>query len=174
MTDTQHTARAKIVAGVDGSAVGDEAAEWAYREAVLHGADLELVHCWDYPYYGTLDMVGLDEKIRDTSARAAHAALSGALERLRASHPDGPVEVTGVSVQGGAGWSLVERGRDALMIVVGSRGRGGFAGLLLGSTSHTVVSHATVPVLVVRHERHTTHGRGHERGHEPGHEPGRA
>jgi nucleotide-binding universal stress UspA family protein len=141
----------KIVVGVDGSAIGNEALSWAYAEAKLRGAELHLVHCWDYPYYGTMDMVGLDEKIRESSRVAAQQLLDELLAQVQAQHQDDDVLVTGETVQGGPAWSLVKVAKDADLLVVGSRGRGGFAGLLLGSISQTVVSHADVPVVVVRH-----------------------
>ena len=146
----------KIVVGVDGSAVGNEALAWAYAEAATRGAELHLVHCWDYPYYGTMDMVGLDEKIRETSRVAAQQLLDELIAHLQEQHPDGAVVVTGESVQGGAAWSLVKAAKGADLLVVGSRGRGGFAGLLLGSVSQTVVSHSEIPVVVVHHQSATT------------------
>jgi len=141
----------KIVVGVDGSAVGNEALSWAYAEAALRGAELHLVHCWDYPYYGTMDMVGLDEKIRETSRVAAQQLLDDLIAQLHAQHPGATVVISGEAAQGGAAWLLVKLAKDADLLVVGSRGRGGFAGLLLGSISQTVVSHSEVPVVVVRH-----------------------
>lgn len=152
----------KIVVGVDGSEVGNNALRFAYEEAQLRGAELHLVHCWDYPYYGTMDMVGLDEKIRESSRVAAQELLDELLAKVAADHPDGTVAVTGEIIQGGAGWTLVKHADDADLIVVGSRGRGGFAGLLLGSVSQTVVSHAEVPVVVVHHPGARHHGKDHK------------
>jgi len=139
----------KIVVGVDGSTVGNSALEWAHDEAALRSAELHLVHCWDYPYYGTMDMVGLDDKIREGAQQGAQALLDELRRTLAAKHPDRKVAVTGEIVQGGAGWALLKAAEGADLLVVGSRGHGGFIGMLLGSVSHTVVSHAHIPVVVV-------------------------
>ena len=140
----------KIVVGVDGSTVGNVALRWAYDEAALRSAELHLVHCWDYPYYGTMDVVGLDDKIRAGAQQGAQALLDELVRTLTAEHPDGKVVVTGEIAQGGAGWSLLKQAEGADLLVVGSRGHGGFVGMLLGSVSHTVVTHAHIPVVVVR------------------------
>jgi len=139
----------KIVVGVDGSAGGDAALQWAYEEAALRSATLHLVHCWDYPYYGTMDAIGLDERFRAGVAEGAQALLDETVRKLAAEHPDGAVTVTSALEQGGSGASLLRAAEDAELLVVGSRGHGGFVGLLLGSVSNTVVAHAKVPVVVV-------------------------
>ena len=164
MTDTSNTAYAnagtsapRVVVGVDGSAVGNDALRWAYAEAVLRNVPLHLVHCWDYPYYGTMDMVGLDDKIREATMVSAQALVDGLVARLRSEHSEleqpGGISVTSEVLQGAAGRTLLKYATDSDLLVVGSRGHGGFTGLLLGSVSHTVATHAEIPVVIVHHKK---------------------
>jgi len=139
-----------IVVGVDGSEPGSEALRWAADEAALRGAELVAVHAWDYPYLGTMDLVGLDDRFREAAEQAAREVLDAAVAELRRQHPEHRERIRGELVQGSPGWSLVQRAAEADLLVVGSRGRGGFRGLLLGSVSQIAANHATVPVVVVR------------------------
>jgi nucleotide-binding universal stress UspA family protein len=84
----------------------------------------------------------------DTTLAGGEESLNTVAERVRAAHPS--LEVTTEAVLGEPGATLRELGKDAGLIVVGSRGRGGFAGMLLGSVSHRVIHDAVCPVMVVR------------------------
>ncbi len=140
----------KIVVGVDGSPFSDDSLEWAYGQARATNADLVVVHCWEYPYLGVVDFVGMDERIRETSHDGAEALLDATVSKLRAAHPEDDVKVTPLLLEGSPAWTLLEAAKDADLVVVGSRGRGGLKTLLLGSVSHVVVTHAEIPVVVVR------------------------
>ncbi|HEX9259547.1 MAG TPA: universal stress protein [Acidimicrobiales bacterium] len=135
----------KIVVGVDGSPDSERALDWAIEEARLRGAEVVLVHSWIYPYVGP--RTGIHEPYDDMKLEAARTLdeiVGAAAERA------GDVKLHPVLVEGSPAGELVREGADALMIVLGSRGRGGFKSLLLGSTSHQVVHHATCPVVVLR------------------------
>jgi nucleotide-binding universal stress UspA family protein len=84
----------------------------------------------------------------DTSLAGVEESLDKVADRVRGHHPS--IEVTTQAVIGEPGATLSELGKDAGLIVVGSRGRGGFAGMLLGSVSHRVIHDAVCPVMVVR------------------------
>ena len=144
-TDRRHVAIGRIVVGVDGSPSGDEALMWALEEAMRAGAELELVHAWSYPYPGGRTVVNdpRHEMRLDAMRTLERAELhaKGFCESIR---------VHSIVSEDSAANALIEAGRNADLIVVGTRGRGGFASLMLGSVSRTVVQHATVPVVLLR------------------------
>ncbi|MFN0030211.1 MAG: universal stress protein [Acidimicrobiales bacterium] len=165
----------RIVVGVDGSAPSERAVDFACEEARRWGGSLLLVHGWDYPYSGAM---GALPDIVPEILSAAHRLLESAAARARVRcGPDIPIAT--LLTQGNAAGALLHQcaGADSgdsgdggdsahCMIVVGSRGRGGFTSLLLGSVSHQVVHHATVPVAIVPdHDRH------HHRDRAPDTEP---
>lgn len=129
-----------IVVGVDGSEGSDQAVAWAAAEARSSGDPVVLVSAWQAPLYPTMAVPQVLEALAEgTEEQLAQLAASEVL--------DG-VEVSTEVVVGSAAHALVARD-DAGMIVVGSRGRGVVAGVLLGSVSRQVVHHATAPVVVV-------------------------
>jgi nucleotide-binding universal stress UspA family protein len=136
----------RIVAGIDGSEGSLEALRWAAREAELRDADLLVVLAWMLPSAGPYLVplpVDVDEW-REGAAQALRQAMTAVFggtwpDRVHAELRDGP-----------ASRVLVEAAKDADLLVVGSRGHGGFVGALLGSVSSAVVHHAPCPVLVVR------------------------
>ncbi len=143
-----------VVVGVDGSDAGRRALRWAFEEARLRGLRLRAIGVVQlhlvalsvpgYPYADETYINDLVAATRDEVAK--EVALVGA---------DFPgVEAEVEAVLGTPAETLVEASEAAELLVVGSRGRGGFSGLLLGSVSQQVVSHAHVPVLVVRPHRH--------------------
>jgi len=135
-----------IVVGIDGSEASEHALHWAAEEARLRGAVLRVVHTWFEVFvsgpFAAPAMVEQD---------AIEHVARDVLDKAVASIPDGspPVQVEPVLVHGQAEVALLHEGQNAALIVVGSRGRGGFAGLLLGSVSQHVVQRATCPVVVV-------------------------
>jgi nucleotide-binding universal stress UspA family protein len=138
-----------LVVGVDDSVDGRRALRWAAEEATLRGCVLEAVHVVpprDVPSYPGL----LPLPSRDDVELAAAQLIEEQLEEVRV--PGLRVERTVASGRSPAE-VLCERARDADLLVVGARGRGGFAGLLLGSVSQQVVAHAPCPVVVVVPER---------------------
>jgi nucleotide-binding universal stress UspA family protein len=140
-----------VVVGVDHSDGAKAAVAFAYEEARLRGATLRAVHAWQFAYVGytgyegRMPAVGGDiRELRDAAAVALEATVHEVL-------PDpGDVEVVQRVVEGAAGATLVEESRDADLLVVGSRGHGGFAQLLLGSVSQQCAHHAACPVVIVR------------------------
>lgn len=138
-----------IVVGVDGSEPGVAALRFAASEARTHGARLRAVIAWMIPsdFYMTGFTVALSDLSQEL-AREAKEALDGALDGL-ASELDG-VEVDRVVLQGQAAGVLLEEAQEADLLVVGSRGRGGFSGLLLGSVSQQCAHHAAPPIVIVR------------------------
>lgn len=134
-----------VVVGVDGSAASIEALRWAREEARLRGAGLVALHAWQ-PEYSTelAALAGVDHDA--PLERAAHDVVEHALEATAAA--DG-VEVQARVVRAVPGAALVDASRDAALLVVGSRGRGGFVGLLLGSVSRRCLHAAACPVVVV-------------------------
>jgi nucleotide-binding universal stress UspA family protein len=131
----------KIVVGVDGSAPSADAFRWAVRQAQLTGAAVEAVMAWQYP--GAL-IPGGAEDFEAESRQALDGAIQGAFS-------DTPsVQVTRVVEEGEPALTLVERSRDAALLVLGSRGHGAFVGMLIGSVSQYCVTHAHCPVVVLR------------------------
>ena len=143
-----------IVVGVDGSAVSKVAVDWAARDAVMKGLDLQLIHALNPPVVMAFSEVPMppgyqqwqeDEgrKILDAAAEVAAAATKGAAKTVKTSHE----MVSGSSIP-----TLVEASKGAHMIVVGCRGRGALARGLLGSVSNALVRHALCPVAVIHDE----------------------
>ena len=138
---------ARIVVGIDGSEASRAALDWAYDEAARWGGALEVVHAWSYPYsYGVEGAVVIPPQ---TLADDAQKVAEEELATLRTRKGD-KVPVTLIVEEGSAAHCLLDRSKDAALLVVGSRGHGGFVSLLVGSTADQCVHHATVPVVVVR------------------------
>ena len=141
-----------IVVGVDHSAGAKEALRFALEEAKLRRATLRAVHAWHFRYEG---WTGLEAGLRPIVADELHelrdAAAAALDSTLREAIPDtAGVEVEPRAVEGAPAAVLVEESRDADLLVVGSRGLGGFAQLLLGSVSQQCAHHAECPVVIVR------------------------
>ena len=139
----------KIVVGVDGSPGGEAALRWAVEEAKVRGAELLIVHAYETPFY----LVGMGEPAPvavepETVEDAARAVMDEVVEPVLATGTDG-VTVHKAIAEGPAAAVLREAAHDADLLVVGTRGRGGFTGLLLGSVSSQVTHHAPCPVVVV-------------------------
>jgi nucleotide-binding universal stress UspA family protein len=135
-----------IVVGVDGSEASVRALRWAIEEARLRGAAVRAVHAWSYPRVSTYHEAA--RAIEAPFAEEAEAVLGRVVQEAAEGESD--VEVQQVTVEGPAAAALVEASSDASLLVVGSRGLGGFSGLLLGSVSHQVASHASCAVVIVR------------------------
>jgi nucleotide-binding universal stress UspA family protein len=134
----------RIVVGIDGSETAAAALAFAMSEARLHDAELEVIISWTEPYVGPTMVAVADPTV---FADAAARTLGRALDAVDAAA--WPVKVSGRVVRGSAAAALVDAAKGADLLVVGSRGRGGFVGLLLGSVSQQVVHHAPCPVVVV-------------------------
>ena len=139
-----------IVVGVDGSENGARALRWALHQAGPAGARVVAVHAWGvsaFAYGGPGFVTALDPAEFE---RAAREALEQTVTDLAGDVPDG-VEVEQRVVEGGAAGVLVELARNerADLLVVGSRGLGGFRGLLLGSVSAALAHHTPCPLAIV-------------------------
>jgi len=138
----------RVVVAVDGSPASREAIGFAFDYASRHGLSLRALHAWEVPVFDAPGVtvppsLAMDE-IEDDEIRATAESLTGWAERF----PD--VVVTRAVVHGPAERLVVNASEDADLLVVGSRGRGGFAGLLLGSVSQAALHHSQCPVAVVR------------------------
>jgi nucleotide-binding universal stress UspA family protein len=134
----------RIVVGYDGSAAAHDALRWAADEARRRQATLEAVSAWEIPITAGVVLVDL----ADDAELAAKQRLADALAALDLP-ADMPVET--YVLEGAAGPLLTRVARGADLLVVGSRGHGGFSGLLLGSVSSYCAHHATCPVVILRH-----------------------
>jgi nucleotide-binding universal stress UspA family protein/uncharacterized protein (DUF2267 family) len=143
-TDVTGGRKQRVVVGVDGSESSKAALRWAARMAPAIGAEIEAVITWQFPgiYAWT---VGVAEGRRPDVD--AGKLLDDALADVFGS--DRPANLVTRVREGGASHELLAASSDAALLVVGSRGHGGFAGLLLGSVSTACAEHATCPVLVV-------------------------
>jgi nucleotide-binding universal stress UspA family protein len=135
----------RIVVGVDSSKTSLKALRWALAEARLRGSELELVHAFPRPELVGMTMVVTlpsDEELREASEQVLADALAavGGAEGLTVTQRVGA---------GGPASVLVDAARDAELLVLGSRGLGGFRGMLLGSVTQQVIAHATCPVVVI-------------------------
>ncbi len=145
---TEHSTEL-VVVGVDGSPTSAMAMAWAARYARAMGATVRAVLAWHYPAAAGPAPIGV-----------APAVVAGDIEQARredlekaiaATFGDPPsVKVEPKVVYGHPSQVLIDESRDADLLVVGSRGHGGFTGMLLGSVSTHCVTHAACPVTVVR------------------------
>jgi len=142
-----------IVVGVDGSPESRAALLWAVEEGKLRHKAVRAVMAWDYPPTAAAADPYLVSPGYEAIAFDPQDLRSVAETRLSAIVEEvvpGAGEVEQVTVEGGAAEALLEQAADADMVVVGSRGHGGFSGLLLGSVSQQVAHHSTCPVVIVR------------------------
>ena len=137
----------RVLVGVDGSAPARAALEFAVREARMRGAVLVAVMAVHLPDYAWIDPYGVRVPEEDTLRRAREK-----LDRMLASVNTEGLELDPVVTAVPAPQALVDRSADSDLLVVGSRGHGGFRGLVLGSVSMQCVLHAHCPVTVVRPE----------------------
>lgn len=147
-SDAPTERRARVVVGTDGSAGSETALRWAIAYAEQCDSELEVLVAWDFvaqwaaganPAWPN-DAAHLEADAVTLGERSVAAALDG---RTR------PAWLHVVAVQGTPALALTERARGADLLVVGSRGRGGFSKLVLGSVSKACVQHATCPTVVV-------------------------
>ena len=142
------TQRDRIVVGVDGSENSAHALAWAFEEAKLRKATLEPVMVWSYPAYvlppdgmiltETVEAVQKREQVRFDEATKAVMVAN-----------DQDVKVVPSLREGSTARELLDHAKGATLLVIGSRGRGGFASLILGSVSSQCVHHAPCPVVVI-------------------------
>lgn len=139
-----------IVVGVDGSEESHRALEWALEEARIRGVGVRALHGWTYPTpVGTFEAVvpaaihvDFEEEAAEILARAIKDATGGGNE---------DVEIRTEVVQMSPARALIRASRDADLLVIGSRGLGGFRGLLLGSVGQQCSQHAYCPLVIIPH-----------------------
>jgi len=137
-----------IVVGVDGSPGSRTALAWAAAEAADHGSDLVVVNGWEHTLLPPAGSVSVSERyVPDPSQRTSDELLE-VIKDVLGENP--PVLVQPRVKQGRPAKVLIEESENASLLVVGKRGHGGFAGLVLGSVSQHVAAYAHCPVTVVR------------------------
>jgi len=141
----------KIVVGVDGSEHSRRALAWALSEARLRHVGCVLIHAWTYglvaagPFPGDAPHVLADDAKELLARDVAFASQSG-------------VPIKGILSFGSASRALIAASHDAILVVVGSHGRGAVASALLGSVATACVHHAACPVVVINPEDRSRHG----------------
>ncbi|GAB1339628.1 universal stress protein [Streptomyces sp. E-15] len=139
--------KTRVVVGVDGSPSSHAALRWATRYADLVGAFVEAVYAWDTPSATGWAGPAIDPEFDLEQARERFST------ELRAVFPDErPVGFREYLVEGDPSEVLIAASEGAELLVVGRRGRGGFARVILGSVSQRCAQHAACPVVVVRHD----------------------
>ena len=157
MTENTTGRRPRVMVGVDGSAPGRAALEFAVGEARLREAVVVAVMAVQLPDYAWIDPYGVRLPEEDTLQRAREK-----LDRMLASVDTEGLELDPVVTAVPAPQALVDRSADCDLLVVGSRGRGGFRGLVLGSVSMQCVLHAQCPVTVVHAQPEPAEPRRHQ------------
>jgi nucleotide-binding universal stress UspA family protein len=145
VTQDQSEQGGRIVVGIDGSVPSKAALRWAIRQAKLTGAVVDAVIAWHYPGSYGYPVPAPDDT--DYKALAAEVVTDAIAE---AAGPAGPVEIRPEVVEGNPAAALLAASAGAELLVVGSRGHGGFVEALLGSVSQHCVHHATCPVVIIR------------------------
>lgn len=135
-----------VVVGVDGSEHGDAALVFAAEEAALRKAALRIVCAWQTPAGMTME-AGVVPGVFESFREEAGTIVREAADKVSESYPEVSVELK--VVNGHPVTGLLAESRDAALLVVGSRGRGELAGMLLGSVSHHIIHQAHCPVTVV-------------------------
>jgi nucleotide-binding universal stress UspA family protein len=148
--------RSSVIAGTDGSQASVRGVEWAAREAAAHGRPLRIVSVPVLPRLWQRTLPGRPDAVAELVCAAADQALAAAAGRAAEIEPGLPVSTGRLSGQ--PAQALAGAAAGASLLVVGSRGAGGFAALVLGSVSRHVAFAAACPVVVVRAE--TTAVRG--------------
>lgn len=138
--------RREIVVGIDGSPASQAALVWASAEAARRGCELTVLQAFDWHVFGARAPIG--GPLADDARHRAEQVIAAAVADAKAIAPQ--LTVHGQALLGAPGPTLVAAAKQVELVVVGSRGRGGFASLLLGSVSQQVATHATAPVVVVR------------------------
>jgi nucleotide-binding universal stress UspA family protein len=144
------TAAETVIVGVDGSDSSTAALDWAARYAEATGDELIAILAWHYPSAAGGPPVGVaPEAVTSEVERSRYDILDKAIEASCAGRPS--VRVQRKVVYGHAAQALIDESKDAGLLVVGSKGYGGFRGMMLGSISMHCVTYAACPVTVVKH-----------------------
>ena len=141
------TDKSKIVVGVDGSEASLKAVIWAAHEAKLRNSEIEIIHSWSMPF--VVDPMAMMPTMFPTEEMVADANKIVAAAAKKVSSIDPKIHVITRVERGSASEHLITASKSADLLVVGSRGHGGFAGLLLGSVAQQVANHASCPAVIV-------------------------
>jgi nucleotide-binding universal stress UspA family protein len=136
----------RIVVGVDGSESARRALHWALGEARRRGASVDVVHAWQTPYIVPSPFAGVPLDV-DVVEKDARSVLDRIVDGEDIRHQPAPVER--ILVRGGAARAVLDTSQGADLVVLGTRGLGGFSGLLLGSVTHHVAHHVRCPLVVI-------------------------
>ncbi|WP_347306437.1 universal stress protein [Corynebacterium sp. SA-MJD20WY100] len=146
---TESTKYGPVVVGVDGSEVSQKATHYAFAEAAARGAELIAVHTWmDMQVQASLAGLSAAQTEWAEVEKEQGALLTERLADFQAEYPDVPVKK--VIARDRPVRALADAAAGAQLLVVGSHGRGGFKGMLLGSTSRALLQNAPCPMMVVR------------------------
>jgi nucleotide-binding universal stress UspA family protein len=137
-----------IVVGVDGSPSSRKALTWAAAEAADHGADLLVLNVWEHTLLPPAGSVSVSERMVPEPSQTTTDELLQVIKEELGESP--PISVKAHVRQGRPAKILIDESERADLLVVGHRGHGGFAGLVLGSVSQHVAAYAKCPVTVVR------------------------
>jgi nucleotide-binding universal stress UspA family protein len=140
-------ASGRVVVGASHSANGRLALAWAAEEAARRQAVLEVLHAWTSPVVAYPAGVSFDQTLVNEVEAATDESLKALVDDVLGPDPGTTVETR--LVEGSAATALIDRSAHVDLVVVGTRGRGGFRALLLGSVSHKVLHHAAGPVALV-------------------------
>lgn len=139
----------RIIVGVDGSEQSRKALEYACTAAAESGAEVVALSTWTEPPLPIDPPFGsFPWGVSSTMREAVTQLVEGVVDDAEAGHPD--VKIHRRIEPGNAAQALIEASKEADLVVVGSHGHGGFAGMLLGSVSQHVVAHSSCTVAVVR------------------------
>ncbi len=140
-----------IVVGVDGSETSKRALRWAIDEARLRHATVRAVEAWQYAVSDSWE--GMPVNIYDTMEEGAQAQLAEIVAEVAGEDAKAVEQVIALGAPASA---LLDASTDAELLVLGSRGLGGFKGLLVGSVSQQCVHHAVCPVVIIPHVEEPT------------------
>jgi nucleotide-binding universal stress UspA family protein len=141
-----------IVVGVDSSLESREALRWAIDEARVRRTNVLAVYAWIFPLLNASTLPPAELFDPGYFPQQAQQVVDAAVAELAGAAPGVAVETR--AIEGQAAAVLVEASRDGELLVLGSRGHGGFSGLLLGSVGQQCAHHAHCPVVIVRRESH--------------------
>ena len=139
----------RIVVGVDGSTGARAALEWALEEARLRGSALDVVYAWHSPSLVVPGRYAASAPVGEDVIEEVRSAAEHLLEHELQAVDTAGLEVEALTPSAPPVDALLEIARGAELLVVGTRGHGGFTGLLLGSVSQQVSHHAPCPVVIV-------------------------
>jgi nucleotide-binding universal stress UspA family protein len=149
-TDEEHPERRPVIVGVDGSDASIDALQRAARISSRLDLPLKVVSVWQYPLMFGTYVPDVNWYPQEDAKAAVQATIDAAFE------DELPRDMSTCVRKGTPAHVLIEESQHAEMLVLGSRGHGGFAGLILGSVSSACAEHAHCPVLIVHSDRAET------------------